>query len=315
MALLLACFAFLYHQLAPTAMPSAIMVAASDDGEGNDDQEDQPQNINRFADNPMPQSPHNHPVWSDEESENQEESLLFSLNRLNISANYDTRRPEIVAFSGEAIDLDTGNIMSMALPTATSNSNSNSSSAVQFHIYPLRGHSDVVFLHSDDGILAARIPRAQHATSRTEVIDTVTELVTLAISDAPGSETISWILNRRSGRSRSYTDRSFSAYFIISNGDAAVIRGSRVPNGVPRNTYSVYHGRFRLVRDVFDLYFELRRVGHDMEDPALRQLTVVECNLNGERELLISCSKCASGVDGGLFVRDRGETKRVAALC
>jgi hypothetical protein len=44
----------------------------------------------------------------------------------------------------------------------------------------------------------------------------------------------------------------------MTNNDAAVIRGSRMSNEIPRKTYTAFSGGFHSVRLALEKYFELK---------------------------------------------------------
>lgn len=93
----------------------------------------------------------------------------------------------------------------------------------------------------------------------------------------------------------------------MANSHVVVIRGSRIPNGIPRNTYTILSGRFCSVRLAFDRYFELKReekmTKRGLMDCESGKLKGEKYNFNGERELLINCPRRARDVEGGIFVR------------
>ncbi|KAF3398883.1 hypothetical protein DPV78_006224 [Talaromyces pinophilus] len=93
----------------------------------------------------------------------------------------------------------------------------------------------------------------------------------------------------------------------MTNNDGAVIRGSRIPNAVLRNTYTVLSGRFCSVLRAFEKYFDLK--GRDITDIGMGYCGTVDFEaethkLNGQRELLIICPRLSEGLEGGIFVED-----------
>jgi hypothetical protein len=93
----------------------------------------------------------------------------------------------------------------------------------------------------------------------------------------------------------------------MTGNDGAVIRGSRIPNGVLRNTYTVLSGRFCSVLRAFEKYFDLK--GRDITDIGMGYCGTGDFEaethkLNGQRELLITCPRLVEDLEGGIFVKD-----------
>lgn len=283
-----------------------------------------------FVNDPVPQTPHFHMLGGEPSSQGDHpptahrsvntpisrtpyrgydfddlKILFFKLDPVNMRSE-DTEFSELVPPSlGEPIDLDSGTMLITSLKDANNNSRK-----VEFRMSPLRGKHDVVLVYTTEGVLAARITNMQLKESRAFIDDTITKLQSLAESGVPSPKPISWLHTHcEVGLSQI---PPMKVCFIITNNDGAVIRGSRIPNGIPRNTYTVFSGGFRSLRFAFDTYFKLK--GQDFTElrsshPESGRLSKKKHKLNGERGLLITCPTLAHGLEGGIFVRDEdGQT-------
>lgn len=262
----------------------------SEDG-GSDSQGDHLQTTNRSVNNPVRRTP------CTGYGSNDQGILFFKLDTFITNSSEELSKL-VPSSPGEPVDLDSGTMLITSLKDKD-----NSSLKVQFRISPLRGEQDVILVYTAEGVLAARIPKTRLKELRACIEDTITRLLTLADSIVPIPKTISW-LQTPIGLAPPPPIR---VCFIMTNNDGAVIRGSRIPNGIPRNTYSVFSGRFCSVRHAFNAYFGLK--GHDGSNLGLKHtefgdLEAETHKLNGQRELLITCPRLGERLEGGIFVRD-----------
>lgn len=212
----------------------------------------------RFINNPVPQEPHFYIVGGESKSQGDHppttnrsaistrsrtpcrgydfdelDILFFELHSVNTNSQADTELSELMHSSpDEPIELDGRTLLITSLKDTNNNSRK-----VEFRMSPLRGKHDVVLVYTTEGVLAARIPNTQPKESRAFIDDTITKLQSLAESSVRSPKTISWLLtNWEVGLSQI---SPMQVCFIMTNHDGAVIRGSRIPNGIPRNTYTV----------------------------------------------------------------------------
>lgn len=203
--------------------------ASSDDGSKS--QEDHLPSTNGSVNTPVPRAP-----FRGYDSDDRK-VLFFDLHALITNSQADTELSELVPSSaGEPIDLDSGTMLITSLKDKN-----NGSRKVGFHVSPLHGDQDDVLLYTADGVLAVRIPTTRLNDSRAVIEHTITRLLTLADSTVPCPKAISWLPTQcEPWKSQTPPGVPIKICFIMTNNDEAVIRGSRIPNGILRNTYTVF---------------------------------------------------------------------------
>lgn len=272
-----------------------ICLGLSDDG--SDSQGDHLPSASRSVSTPIPRKPDRGYDFGGQKI------LFFELDTPHTNSHAEIELSELIPSApGEPVDLDSGTVLITSLKDTKNN---NDSRKVEFRMSPLLGTHDVVLVYTAEGVLAARISNTHLKESRAFIDDTITKLQSLAESSVSSPKTISWLLDQcEAGRSLTPPIR---VCFIITTNDWNVIKGSRVPDGVPRNTYIVFSGMFCSVRLAFDKYFDLK--GRDITDVegSRSEYGVLERSghkLNGKLEVLITCPRIAHGLDGGIFVND-----------